>query len=67
MDFDVGDAESQNRLQLFLFYYCMEEFLCCELWTVSGNHTTFGFSQDSLNSMNSAKSHSTLLLAETFP
>ena len=39
----------------FLFYYCLEEYVCCDIWTISGNHTTFGFSHDSLNSMNSAK------------
>ena len=29
--------------------------ICCEIWTVSGNRTTFVLSQGSLNSMNSAK------------
>ena len=40
-----------QRLWKFIFYYCLKEYICCEVWTVSGNHTTFGFSQDSLNSI----------------
>ena len=36
-------------------FLLLDEIICCGIWTVSGNHTTFGLSQDSLNWMNSAK------------
>ena len=36
-------------------YHYIWECICCWIWSVSGNHTTFGFSVDSLNSANSVK------------
>ena len=41
----------------------MEEYI---IWTVSGNRTAFEFSQDSLNSMNSAKAFREKLKCDGF-
>ena len=37
------------------FYNHIQEYICCEILNVSGDHTTCGFCLDSLNSMNLAK------------
>ena len=55
LQFTLVNSYLTMKLRKLNFCYYFWEYICCEIWCIPGNHTTFGFSLDLPNSMNSAK------------